>query len=148
MRSLSELQSGAARSFRQRFDATVIRKTATIEDNGLDAGLAGALGKGLADGRRPFRAGGRLQALAKIGIGGGGGRQRPSRRVVDQLGVDVVQASEDGEPGPCGTALEVRAQPDMPANPRGAAIGDLVHYFAAPAVFPVLPALRRTRSPR
>src|ERR1700730_6768374 len=149
MRSLLELQSSVARRFGQRFDATVVRKTAAIEDDGLDPGLQGPFGNRLAHRRRAFRSGRRLQALAKIGVGRRGGGQRPARGVIDHLRVDVVQASEDGEPRTLGTALEMGPEPDMPANARGAAIRNFVHYFApAPAVFPVLPALRRIRSPR
>src|SRR5216684_593241 len=144
---LLELQSGGARGLGERFDPTVIRKTAAIEDDRLDARLPGALGDGLAHGSRAFRPRGRLQALMKIGVGRGGGGQRPSRRVIDQLGVDVVQAAEDGEPRARGTAHEVGPQPNMPADARGATIALPVHYFAAPApvVLPVLPALRRIR---
>src|SRR6266480_2212492 len=146
---LLELQSGAARGFGQRFDPTVIRESAAIENDGLDARLAGALGDRLADGSRAFRTRWRLQTLAERAIGRRGGGQRSSGDVIDYLGIDVVQAAEDGEPRSGGTALQVSPQPNMPAHPRVAAIGLLVHYFAAPVpVLPVLPALRRIRSPR
>src|SRR6202171_4700679 len=150
MDSFSELQSGAARGLGQRFDPAVVRKTAAIEDDRLDARLASALGDGLPHGGRAFRPRGRLQALAKSGVSRGGGGQRSSRGVIDHLGIDVVQAAEDGEPRAGGTTLEMGPQPDMAADARALAIGLLVHYFAAPApvVLPVLPALRRIRSPR
>src|SRR2546429_3282275 len=61
---LLELQSGAARSLGQRLDPTVVRKTAAIEDDTLDARLSGTLRDGLAHRGRPFRTRRRLQALA------------------------------------------------------------------------------------
>src|SRR4029077_16640658 len=144
-----ELQSGAARGFGQRLDSTVVGEAAAIEDDRLDARLAGALGDGLADGGGALCARGRLERLAKVGVGARGGRQRPARGVVDYLRVNVMQAAEDRQPRPIRTTLEVAAQPAVPANPRRATIRNFVHYFAAPApVFPVLPALRRIRSPR
>src|SRR6266851_4268483 len=144
-----KLQSGAARGFGQRLDATVVRETAAIEDDGLDARFAGPLGDRLAHRRRAFVARWRLERLAEVGVGAGRGRQRPARGVIDHLGVDMVQAAEDRQPRPGRTTLEVSAQPAVPTDPRGAAIRNFVHYFAAPApVFPVLPALRRMRSPR
>src|ERR1700736_4219756 len=150
MDSFSELQSGAARGLGQRFDPAVVRKTAAIEDDRLDARLASALSVALPHRGRAFRPRRRLQALAKSGVGRGGGGQRSSRGVIDQLGIDVVQAAEDGEPRARGTTLDLGPQPDMAADARALAIGLLGHYFAAPApvVLPVLPALRRTRSPR
>src|SRR5882762_3855934 len=145
----SKLQSGAARGFGQRLDSTVVWKTATVEDHVLDARFAGALGDRLADRGRAFGARWRLERLAQVGIGTGGSRQRPARGIIDHLRVDMVQAAKDSQPRPGRTTLEVAAQPAVPADPRGATIRDFIHYFAAPApVFPVLPAFRRTRSPR
>src|SRR2546423_14574003 len=92
----SKLQSGAARGFGQRLDSTVVGKTAAIEDDGLDARFAGALRDRLADRRRAFGARRRLDRLAKIGVGAGGGPQRPPRGLIEHLRRDVVQASEKG----------------------------------------------------
>src|SRR2546423_2289111 len=145
----SKLQSGAARGFGQRLDSTVVGKTAAIEYDGLDARFAGTLRDRLADRRRAFGARRRLDRLAQVGVGAGGGRQRPPRGIIDHLRIDMVQAAENSQPRPGRTTLEVAPQPAVPADPRGATIRDLVHYFSAPApVFPVLPAFRRTRSPR
>src|SRR6202035_1128736 len=128
-----KLQSGAARGFRQRLDSTVVGETAAIEDHGLDARFAGPLGDRLADRRGAFGSRRRLERLAQVGVGAGGGRPCPARGVIDHLGVDVVQAAEARQPWPRRTTLEVAAQPAVPADPRRAAIGDLIHYFAAPA---------------
>src|SRR5438270_1365031 len=143
-----ELQSRATRGFGQRLDPTVVGKPPTIEDDRFDPRFQRPFGDRLADGRSALRAGVRLDRLAQGAVRRRGCRQRPPRGVIDDLRIDMMQAAEHRQPWPLGPALEVGAQPDMTANPCAAAIGNLVHYFAAPAVFPVLPALRRTRSPR
>src|SRR6267378_3572688 len=90
-----ELQSGAARGFGQRLDSTVVGEAAAIEDDGLDARLAGPLGDRLTDGRCAFGSRWRLERLAEIRVRARGGRQRPARGVIDHLRVDVMQAAED-----------------------------------------------------
>jgi len=146
---LLELQAALRAASASAFDPTVIRKPAAIEDDRLDARRPGARRDGLAHARRAFRPRGDSRSCEdRVGRGGGG--QRPSRGVIDHLGVDVVQAAEDGQPRRVWPACEVGSQPNMPADARALAIGLLSAYFAAPApaVLPVLPALRRIRSPR
>src|SRR5256885_8132038 len=122
---------------------------AAIEDDVLDARLPGTLGDRLADGGGALRCRRRLERFTQVGIRRRGGRQRPSRGVVDDLGVDVMQASKHRQPWPFRPTFEMGPQSHVAPDSAGAAIGQLVHYFAAPApVFPVLPALRRMRSPR
>src|SRR5205823_9132341 len=60
----SELQSSAARRLSQRFDPTVIRKTAAIEDHRLDARLQGALRDRFSNRGRAGGVRGRLERLA------------------------------------------------------------------------------------
>ena len=92
-----------------------------------------------------------LRALER-GLQRGGGGERGARRVVDHLGVDVVDAAEDREARATGGALHAEADPLVPLLPRGAARGGLRHrrtslrYFLPP-ILPALPALRRITSP-
>src|SRR5579864_1704913 len=144
-----ELQAGAARGFGEGLDSAVIGESTAIEDDRLDAGLAGSLGNRLADRGRAFDTGRRLHRLAQVGVGRRGGDQRPARGVVDDLRITMMQAPEHRQPGPGRPAGQVVPKPGVAADPRAAAISLLVHpYFAPPAVLPVLPALRRIRSPR
>ena len=65
--------------------------------------------------------------------------------VVDQLGVDVLERTEHGEPGPRPGARDLLPDPEMaPVSQLPARLGRVnrTHYLA-----PVLPAFRRTCSP-
>src|SRR5688572_10097885 len=68
----SELQATLARGFRQRLDAAVVAIARAVEGDLLDAGGQSALGDQLADPGRGVGILAVLQALAHVGLHGGG----------------------------------------------------------------------------
>src|SRR5829696_2039195 len=88
----SEIQAGFASRVREGLDATVIPEAGPIEDHPAHAGCLGTLADEPADDGRFGRL--RPGRRAQIRLQRGGGRERPSGRVVDHLGVDVIEAAE------------------------------------------------------
>ena len=72
--------------------------------------------------------------------------QRLARRVVDNLGVDVVRASKDGETWPDLGPIDLLADTKLAAlAPYDSHSHGVIPYFLAP--LPALPAFSRTFSP-
>src|SRR5713101_1652696 len=125
----------------QRLDAPVVLISAPVEYDLADAALLGLLRDELAHdlGRGDVAAGFRLPA--EIGRPTVHGDEGASARVVHDLGVDVVEAPEHGQPRPLRSALDLRAYPEVPDLPP-LDLGLAPHHFA-PAF---LPTFRRMYS--
>src|SRR5262249_52986208 len=114
-----KFQPTMARALGQRRDAPMVNVATTIEDDLCDASRLRALRHqladepGLADAAVLLEALERLRRilaiqrgdlvarhLGELGVARGGREQRPLRRVVDELRVDLVAAAEDGEAWP------------------------------------------------
>ena len=121
----SELEAGFAGGIGERLDPPVVPEPGSVEDDALDAGGLGPLGDEPADDRGLLRLG--LLGAAKLLLDGRGGRQRAPGRVVDDLGVDVVDAAEDREARPLRGSRQVEADPLVALLSGGAAGGDLRH---------------------
>ena len=100
-----EVESGFARALGEGTDAAVIAEAGAVEDDLADAGLLGAAGDERADLLGLVALG--ALALAQLLLERRGGGQRPARRVVDDLGVDLVEAAEDRQPRPLGACPPV-----------------------------------------
>src|SRR5687768_463521 len=103
-----EVESGFARGVGQGAHAAVIAETGAVEDDLLDARCASALGEQLADLLGVFCLGALARAQAALERGGAG--QRLAGGVVDQLGVDLADAPEDGQARPLGRTGQGQAQ--------------------------------------
>src|SRR5207302_2719970 len=143
---ISEPQTTLASRLCERAHSAVIQISAAIEDHLIDTDGTRTFGDRLAhhgccgDGEPRTSC-----AFAQIRLGRGGGRERASRGVVDQLRLYVAQAAKHRQARSAGGARHVLADAAMTAVARGPAIVPRVH-FVLPAL-PDLPALRRTCSP-
>src|SRR5262245_43810878 len=114
-RSLAlELQPGLAGGVGQGLDAAVVLEAAPVEDHRLDPLLLGPAGDELADRLGRGHVGSLL--LLEVLVHGGRGAQGLARLVVDDLGVDVGLAAEDGQARPPGRARQPAA--DAGPDPR------------------------------
>src|SRR3954471_5461256 len=91
----------------ERRDPAVVAVAAAVEDHSVDTGGLCPLGDGAADGRSPRLLVG--VAAARVGVEARGGRERPVRRVVDDLRRDVAGGPGDDEPGTGSGALHLLA---------------------------------------
>src|SRR5262249_26282777 len=140
-----KLQSAFAGAVGDRFDSPVVPEPGAVEHH---LGHAGALrfgGEELAHRfSLPDLAGpARIDPLAVIAHA----HQHRTSTVVDQLGVDVLEGTEHDQPGTLRRSRNLLPYPQVPAIPPsfpGLGRMDRSHVYFAP----VLPALRRTRSPR
>src|SRR5713226_9480681 len=141
--SALELQSCFTRGVSEGFHPPVVQVAAAVEHHGADALVFGAFGNRLTD-RTGAICFGAAQVRPRVGFVRARRGQRPARGVVDHLGVNVVQASEDVEPRPGPCAAERHANASVAACACRAGIQWLKHgyFFFAPA----LPALRRMTS--
>src|SRR5262245_14525214 len=116
---LSEHQAGRARGLGQGLHPSVILIAATIEHDPADPARLGAGRQQLADdlGRRHVAAG--VRPLAKIRGAAVHGDERAPRRVVDDLGIDVVQAAEHRQPRPLGRPPDQLPHADVSDAPTG-----------------------------
>src|SRR5712692_1543114 len=96
---LSEIETALAGGIGQGLDPAVIHIGATVEHHLRDPGRLGALGEQFADGARRRLIGAGLQVRLEAGIQARGGGQRPARRVVDDLRVDMARRAEHRQPG-------------------------------------------------
>src|SRR5215470_7091602 len=137
-----EGEAAGARGVRQRLHPAVVLVAAAIEDDALDAGRLGLLRQHRSDrlGSRDVAAG--LVLRQKRLAPAVGGQDGAPRVVVDELGINVTEAPEHGQPRTRGGAAHVAPQPVVPLVARAASI-PRDHF--APAF---LPTLRRTYSPR
>src|SRR5829696_3694291 len=111
----------------------------------LQASLAGAVGHRLVAAGQPLPDLGRLLALLALERRVGNGQQRAPRRVVDELGVDVLQRAEHDQARALGRAGHRLANAEVPSlAPVRVRPGNahLRHYLP-----PAFPAFRRTCSP-
>src|SRR3569833_4237279 len=93
----SELEAGFAGGVGQGLHTAVVEVSAAIEDHFLDLGRLATLGDQLADGLgRILRTAALDRALDAHGEGRGC-CQRTARRVVDDLGVDVLVGAMDAQ---------------------------------------------------
>src|SRR5262249_37311514 len=132
--SLLELQSRFAGCIRERLDPAVVAEAGAIEDDRLDAGGLRPLGDELADrggivGLRPGR-------RAELLLEARRGDERLAGAVVDDLGRDVLEAPEDGQPRPGRFAAQAQADPLVALLARRGAAGARGHFLP-----PILPAL-------
>src|SRR5258706_15430428 len=118
-----EFQSCFAGGVGQGLDAAVIHSPAAIEGNSGDSGGLAALGDGLAGGLGGGDVGAGLERAAHLGAGGGNGGQSPAGHVVDQLGVNVLSAAIDGQPG------SLRGAENAVANAVFAAIEAFLFFY-------------------
>src|SRR3569833_1098982 len=93
----SELEAGFAGGVRQGLDAAVVEVAAAIEDHFLDLGRLATLGDQLADGLGRILRSAILDRALYVLVEGRGCCQRPARRVVDDLGVDVLVGAMDAQ---------------------------------------------------
>src|SRR5690606_31362746 len=115
---LSKLEAVLARAGRERLDTAVKSAAVPIEADPLHPRRLGALRGGRADrGRRLLVPRVLSDRLADRWFEGGCGRQGPARGVVDDLAVDVLAASEDGEAGPLGGTRNPPANRALPPRP-------------------------------
>ena len=94
----SEVEAGFAGGIGERLDPPVVPEPGSIEDDLLDAGGLGPLGDEPTDDGRLLGLGSTRSAKLLLRRRGRG--ERPAGRVVDDLGVDVVEAAEHREPRP------------------------------------------------
>src|SRR5918992_3554699 len=94
-RRMSDPKSLLARSLGERSDTSVVEPPAAVEHDRLDAGGLRAFGDQLPDGLR--RTG---LPVVPADLAVGGGNERPSGCVVDELRVDMPVGPEHGEAGP------------------------------------------------
>src|SRR5919107_5674430 len=133
-----ELQAALAGALGNGLHAAVILVPRPVEDDLRDPGLLGA-------GRQQLPDLSRLLDLLPFELVVGDGEQRARRRVVDELGVDVLERAEDDEARALRRPLDLLPDAEVATVALlGARLrnGDLRHYFP-----PALPALRRTCSP-
>src|SRR3569833_3209563 len=138
----SELEAAFASGIGERLAAAVIEVAAAIEDHFLDLGRLAALGDQLADRSGAFDRAAVL-GCPQILVEGRGGGERTARRVVDDLGIDVLAGAVDAQ-----TDTTIGASLDGLANARLAPFCSLEadgHLAGAPYFF--LPSLRATYSP-
>src|SRR5207244_1862642 len=88
----------------QRLDAAVILVMAAVERRLGNALFLGRLGDLLADHLRRLDVAARLEARSNVGNRAARRSQRDAGQVVDELGVNVLRAAEDGQPRPLGGA--------------------------------------------
>src|SRR5579884_1091120 len=118
---LSEPQSGGAGRVGQRADPAVVQVAAAVEDDLLDALLAGTVGDGASHELRRGHA--ETTVLrAQVLLHRGGGRQCMASLVVDELDGDVPQAAVHGESRPLRGAGEMLAHPPVTADAGGVAV--------------------------
>src|SRR5262249_48153953 len=101
----------------QGLDPAVILVASAVEANLVNTGFLGPLGDDLADdrGRRLVAAVGRL--ALDLGVERAGRGQGGAVGVVDYLGVDVLRAAADGQPGRLGAAEEPLTDVPLPPQP-------------------------------
>src|SRR5690349_14268174 len=139
-----EVEPALARGVSQRANTAVITEAGSIEDDSLDTCRTRALGKQPADHLGLLRLGALRGAHARLERRGSGKGLAGS--VVDDLGVDLIEAAEDREPRPLRrpghgqanavvTLLACSVSPDRCG----------AHFL--PPILPALPALRRICSP-
>src|SRR5262249_38909302 len=134
-------QTAGPRGVGERFHAPVVLVTAAVEDDLADAGSLGLAGQRLADRLRrrhvaALRVGGPEFLAAAVGRD-----ERATGVVVDDLGVDVIEAPEHRQPWPPGRAANPAPQTIVPlVAGTTLVLGD--HF--APAF---LPTFLRTTSP-
>ena len=93
MALLLELQAGSSRAFGERADPPVVLEPGAVEDDALDAGCPGTLADELADLAGPLGLG--APAPRRDGLHRGGAGEGVPAGIVDDLGVDLVDAAED-----------------------------------------------------
>src|SRR5207302_5082952 len=135
-------QAAGPRGLGQCLDPSVILKAAAVEDHALHAPLLRLLRDQLAHDLRRGDVSAALLSRAERGAAAVHRGQRPPALVVDQLGVDVIQAAKHRQARARRGAADPPAQPEMPYVPRRASFAS-DHFAPAPAF---LPTLRRTTS--
>src|SRR5688572_9928903 len=138
-----EVEAGFATGIGERPDTTVVAISGAVEDDLLDARALGALGQQSANdlGVLGLVAGRRADALLERR----GAGQRAAGGVVDDLGVDLVQAAIDSQAGARAAAGEREADARVALRTSSLAAGHDSHFL--PPILPALPALRRITSP-
>src|ERR1700694_3785753 len=139
---LLKLQSGFAGCVRQSLDSAVIEKAAPVKHDRADPGGLGLRGDRFAD----LRGFGHAVAIG-LELHGGSGSERVAACVVDELGVNMVEAAVDREPRALFGSAHVHTHALMALEPVHLTVCSLDHP-AALAPLPALPALRRIFSPR
>src|SRR5574338_795824 len=112
-----EVEAGLAGGLGQGTDPPVVAVAGPIEDDLLDPGGLGPRGQQPSDGLGPLHlaAGGPPQLL----LHRRGGRHGVAPTVVDDLGVDVIEAAEDGQPRARRSPGHREADPGVALAPRG-----------------------------
>ena len=117
-----KLEPALAGAICQSLDPAVVGKTSTIENDGLDTGCLRSLAYEFANGPRRIR----LAVVFLAPTQGGVKRRRryhsTASIIIDNLGVDMVQAAIDGHTGPLGRAVDMSSYTAMaasPGHPRG-----------------------------
>src|SRR5271165_6144250 len=136
-----ELQSRFAGCVGKGLNAAMVQITATIEYYFRDAFFFGALSDGFADQLCAFH----VAALTpQRFLSGRGSSQGVALRIVDNLGIDVIDTAEHGEARTLLSAGHTAANPFV--NTRADICSRIAcHYVLAPA--PVFPAFLRSTSP-
>ena len=116
--SRSELEPRLAGGVGQGLDPAMILVASAVEANLVNTGLLGPLGDDPAD----DRGGGLVAAVGVVAPRTSGSSVLAEARVVpvvvvDDLGVDVLRAPEDGQPGPLGGPVEPLADVPLAAEP-------------------------------
>src|SRR3569623_2608817 len=95
----SELEAGFAGGFRQGLHSALVEVTAAVEDHFLDLGCLATLGDQLANGLSRILRTAVLDRALDVLVEGRGCGQRPPRRVVDDLCVDVLVGAMNAQTG-------------------------------------------------
>src|SRR6478672_12564005 len=139
----SELEAGFAGGFSQGLYPAVVEVAAAIEDHFLDLGRLAALGDQLADCGGCILRTATLDRALDVLVECRGGSQGTTRRVVDDLGVDVLVRAMNAQ-----TRAAIGTRLDGFANARLAPFCSLETDGHAGAPYFFLPSLRAIYSPR
>src|SRR5262249_58972997 len=127
------IEPALARRVRQRLDPTVVKVTATIEHNLLDALCGCALGESFSHRFRGFDICARFEATAHLLFQRGGRNNGLAVGIVDDLRINMLGRAEDREPDAvAGGAADLA--PPLPRPPRRS-VTRLSRLAAPPPLF-------------